>query len=66
MDSEIINVGMPEYICMFIHCTHADQLAITLPHSACISKFSSGQVSYYPDFHHKREVPRVKFEKDFR
>lgn len=33
---------------------------------ACISKFSSGQVFYYPDFHHTKEVPRTKFEKDFR
>ena len=33
---------------------------------ACIAKFSSGQVLYYPEFHHKRQVPREKFEKDFK
>lgn len=33
---------------------------------ACISKFSSGQVLYYPEFHQKRQVPREKFEKDFK
>ena len=33
---------------------------------ACISKFSSGQVLFYPDFHCTREIPMQKFEKDFK
>jgi len=39
---------------------------IDLTTMSCISKFSSGQVFYYPDFHHTKEVPRVKFEKDLK
>ncbi|XP_064387627.1 protein transport protein Sec24A-like isoform X2 [Halichondria panicea] len=37
-----------------------------LPTISCISKFSSGQVFYYPDFHHSKPVVRQRFEKDFR
>lgn len=33
---------------------------------SCISKFSSGQVFYYPDFHHRKETSRQKFEQDLK
>ena len=64
----------PDWLTEFTHYTRAltvhmysNVYSLSLLLSiACISKFSSGQVFYYPDFHHTKEVPRTKFEKDFR
>ncbi|CAI8053137.1 Protein transport protein Sec24B [Geodia barretti] len=38
---------------------------IDLSTISCVSKFSAGQVFYYPDFHHSQHTSRLRYEKDF-
>ena len=62
---------------MYIYCVHCvDLYMYTFCYMyigtcfwfslATVAKYSSGQIHYYPDFHHTKEIPTKRVERDLK